>query len=119
MQLLIGHGQVPTIMPEASFIFISILLALYVIVTVTYMYIIKSLIKKGAYKETGKTNGKLSFIIAGAGGISVAKTFANSVGYERSMQIASICFFIVSFLSVMGIFGFFKYYYLKKLDKLD
>lgn len=104
---------------KSHLIFISILLALYVIVTVTYMYIIKSLIKKGAYKETGKTNGKLSFIIAGAGGISVAKTFADSVGYERTIQIISICAFLASFLSLLGIFNFFKYYYLRKLDKLD
>lgn len=101
------------------FTFISILFALYVMVIGIYVYIIRSLIKKGAYKETGKTNGKLSVTIVAVGGISIAKTFSNSAGYERSMQIASICFFTLSFMTVIGIFGFFKYYYLRKLDELN
>ena len=64
-------------------------------------------------------NGKLSVTIVAVGGISIAKTFSNSAGYERSMQIASICFFTLSFMTVIGIFGFFKYYYLRKVDELN
>lgn len=109
----------PVLDKKKHFIFISILIIAYIMVTVMYISIIKHLIKKGAYKETRKTNGKMLCTIAGVGGISLAKTFVNSAGYERTIQIASICAFLMSFLSLLGVFNFYKYFYLKKLGELD
>lgn len=109
----------PVLDQKKHFIFISILIAAYVMATVTYISIIKHLIKKGAYKETRKANVHMLSTIAGVGGISIARTFVDSVSYERATQIASICFFLISFLSIFGVFYFYKYYYLKKLGELD
>ncbi len=96
------------------FLLCGILLIVYLIILVLYTGIIVYLIRKSAYKVAKKTNGRISIILFGVFGISIAKISSKSINYQNILQIASICCFLFSFLALLGFFNLIKYYYLKK-----
>ena len=97
-------------------IFMIFLLIAYLMVIALYVGMIVRLIKKGAYGKTHKVKGSAFFMIFAAGGMAVARIFKDKMSNTDALQLIGICSYFISFVFLIGIFGFVKYYYLKKLE---
>lgn len=98
---------------EAYVVYILIIIIVYLIVVATYINIIIYLIKTNSYKKLKKINGTLGIFFSGIAGIAIAKIFLSGMSYRNVLEITSICCYLISMLSIIGIFNLIKYWGVK------
>lgn len=98
--------------------YIVVLLGLYLIMLLIFILIIIYLIKRNAYASVPmkKMATRWVFLLFGICGISVAKILSSNLGEEKMVQIGAICFYLISFILILGYFNFVKYILLKKYN---
>lgn len=96
--------------------YLVVLGVLYVIMI--FLFSIIYLIKKNTYDAVPvkKMAGGWCFLLLGICGIFAAKILSSSFGEEKMVQIGAICFYLLSFILILGCFNFAKYILIKKYN---
>ena len=89
----------------------------YLIAFLLYCYILKKLAQKKDIKDVKKANVGIPFTLCGFLGISAAKMFAKDIDNNSALEIMCVCCFFISYLSLLGILNFVKFYYIKNFEK--
>ncbi|MDE7273777.1 MAG: hypothetical protein K2N95_12075 [Lachnospiraceae bacterium] len=84
----------------------------YIIVILLYCCIFNKLAKKRESKGMKKTNGRIFFTLCGLLGISAARIFTRDIDNKAILEMLCVCCFFISYISLLGIFNFVKFYYI-------
>ena len=111
---LLGTALSMMVLEKNRLYFLCGILVMYIVIFLIYVGIIISLIKINAYKKLKKVNKRIALIFIGVCGISIARVASKKISYEEMVQIGSVCCYLASFLSMMGVINLIKYYVLKR-----
>lgn len=95
-------------------LFIFVIILIYILVGGLYTGLILHLQKKGAYSTAKKANIRFSFAFTGIAGILCSRAFLSKLDYNTLLYMGSVCFYLTSFLSMIGWFNLIKYFLIKK-----
>lgn len=98
--------------------YLAVLAVIYIFTIAAYLFLTVILIKKDVYNPSSskKMAGGwciTSFVLLG---ISAAKILSTKAGYTTMIRIASVGFYFVSMLCILGVFNLVKYFAVKKLE---
>lgn len=109
------------IIPEGKKLCTTVLIFLiYVIVIISYVYLIKHLIKKGAFNKNGKVGSPVVIYISsamGLCGLSTGKLLLKKSGNALVFMIMMICLFLLSLIFMIGVMNLIRYYYVQIYGK--
>ena len=92
---------------------IFIVSAGYVFMFMIWGFIVRQY-RKREYNKAKKIKGRSFFGLFGVTGILVARTLSKNIDNNTAWEIVCACCFLVSYLSLGGIFNIFQFQYIKK-----
>ena len=107
-----------TIEKESYKAYLAVLAVIYILAIAAYLFLTMLLIKKDVYNPSSskKVAGGwciTSFVLLGIG---AAKVLSTKAEYTTVIRIASLGFYFVSLLCILGVFHLVKYFAVKKLE---
>lgn len=85
----------------------------YVFVITVWGIIIRQYRKK-EYRKAKKIRGRSFFALSGVTGILVGRALLKNIDNRTALEIVCVCCFVVSYLSLGGVFNIFQFQYIKK-----